>query len=68
MKLKARQALRDLSVPELTTKLTDLRKEYTRSRLLFLTGKLKNPRSLSVGRNAQAKILTIIGEKQKAQV
>lgn len=56
--------LREMKTEELTSKLVELQKEYARNRMLHAIGKLKNVRSLTMGRKTQAVIQTIIHERK----
>ena len=58
--------LRDMSTPELDQKESDLRKELFNLRFQKATGEIVNPRRIIQLKREIARILTVVGEGEKA--
>lgn len=65
MKKKDRESLQALSIEELEKKVQDFRREYSLVKLQKQRGKVKNLRSLSTLRKAQAMALTWLTQKKQ---
>ena len=59
--------LKELTVEDLGRRLTDLREGIFQDRLKLKTGSLENPASRTEKRRDVARILTVLGQKQKAK-
>lgn len=57
--------LRDMTPDELVQKEQDLRREYFNLRFQSATGEIENPRRIRMVKRTIARVLTIIGEKQR---
>ena len=56
--------IRSMSVEELQTKLTDLKKDLFMRRMQHATNQLDNPPKISATRRAIARVKTVLREKQ----
>jgi large subunit ribosomal protein L29 len=63
--MKKPSALRDLSVNELRTEELNLRKELFNLRFQKVTGEIENPMMIRRVRKNIARVLTILGEKER---
>ena len=62
-KMKANE-IRSMSVEELQTKLTDLKKDLFMLRMQHATNHLDNPTKISATRRDIARVLTVLSEKK----
>ena len=60
--------LRDLTVEDLTRRATELRETLFQDQLKMRTGSLDKPTERTTHRRDLARVLTVLGEKQRAAV